>query len=858
MSLALLISIPLLLHAGLDKTPETWLDLTADWRFRPDPEQVGLGEDWHTFSYADEDWAVLEAGKRWEDQGLPAVDGYAWYRRHIEVPASWRGDKAWLVLGGVNDACVVFCNGERINAYGDEKERSVNATPIIAELSRTLRFGQPNLIAIQVYDWGASGGLWRLPCALTTDPAQLPLESLAACYTEYEVRKLTVDIDLTGLGNERPEPVTLRIEVSRQGNTAEGGWATSATQPRATGPHQQLHRLAPDETAASVSFDLPDAEPGAAYRIKAAVEAPGGEPVAGVLTSIDVEWPAPPAWPGAYSSLKVLNNFVTELLSVPVTDAGPAHFTFANPRSGWVFFSMSGAPGPRVVLDDQTEPLVWRPNPNTGALEAMRLLAEGEHRVQVEAGSPSHLDIRTMPEIAYCYYPATPHITPFGPYDRGYVERHVLPHVNTLITTGGVPDEEFELWVREGRQWVSNAGLPGLGSEQAPTTDEVYNVWASNPGVTRPGYAGIIVDEFGWSGADHYRAWSEAVRRLDATPSFSGRMFYAWCGDLFKQQASLNFSRLLTEFGYRFAWEKYLREEPSPERARRHMSRELAHALKQWQEVMPGIERHMVMCLGYLCAPPESLNLNPAVDYHAFLDMQFRLLATEPSFWGLYGIMEYSASYADEESLRWAHRLFRHYCIEGKRTPLFNGPYLLPHLKNPDFADGLTGWGVEPAEEGSIGIKRMEGFSWLQGRYPKTTEGDRFCWMKRSAKGPNRVRQRLESLERGRLYSLKLISADIQQLDKKQTLTLAVDIDDAERLDKYCFQFPYPSCYAHELEPYNRRHPAYFNFHRIVFRPEGRTAELAISDWANSIDPGGPVGQETVFNFVEVQPFLEP
>ena len=68
-----------------------------------------------------------------------------------------------------------------------------------------------------------------------------------------------------------------------------------------------------------------------------------------------------------------------------------------------------------------------------------------------------------------------------------------------------------------------------------------------------------------------------------------------------------------------------------------------------------------------------------------------------PSFQDLYGLQEYLSSYADEELLRWAHQLFRHYCIEGKRTRFSDDPYLLPHLQNPDFANGLDGWQIEPA-----------------------------------------------------------------------------------------------------------------------------------------------------------------
>ena len=849
LTLAMVTTVPLVLHATGSETLNDQIDLTTGWRFRPDPKNLGLDEGWHTSACHDDDWTVLEAGKRWEDQGFRDVDGFAWYRHGVDIPRLWRGKKVWLVLGGVNDACVLFCNGTRINSYGDENERSVHSTPIIAELSRVLRLGESNLIALQVYDWGASGGLWRLPCALTVEPAHLPLESLVSCYQQGENRTLLVDADLTGLGNDRPK-TTLRVGLSRRGSRRL--FAMRAL-PLAHGQYD-----------ASVSFDIPEANAATVYRVEVAAEDARGRPIAGVVASLDVEVPAQQRWPADYESLEVLNNFVTVVLSAPANVTEQSRYEFVNPRKGWLFLSISydlkdaALPAPRTILDDGQQPLVWRPNPETGAFEAMQLLDEGRHQIHVEAGSPAQLDVRTMPEIAFCYYPSTRHIAAFPPYDWAYMERHILPHVNTLITRSAVPEREFEQWLSEGRQWISNASLPGLASAEAPTTEEVFDIWAKNSALTESGFSGMIVDEFLWSGVDHYKAWSNAVRRLHADPKFKGKTFYAWCGDLFRQQPSLEFSRLITELGYRFSWEKYLREEPTPEKAQRLMLREMQRPFVQWRKLMPGIEQHMVMCLGYLSAPPETLNLNPSVNYHVFMDMQFHMLATDPTFWGLYGIMEYMAAYADEESIRWAHKLFRHYCIEGKRTRFTDDPYILPHLENPDFAEELKGWRVEPADKDSIGTKQMTGFSWLQGRYPRTTSGDRFCWMKRSADAPNRIRHTIRSLTPGRVYSLKLISADLQQLDKEQMLALSIEIDGVERLDEYCFQFPYPSCYSHEVEPYDQNHPAYFNFHRMVFRPDQDTADLVISDWANAHEPGGPAGQEIAFNFVELQPFLEP
>jgi len=827
--------------------PDT-LHLLDNWRFRPDPSNVGLNQAWHGEDHSDADWAVVRAGERWEDQGFAEVDGFAWYRRWVEVPASWAGRTVWFAAGALNDAGALYCNGERVNDYGDHEARSMAAKPVIADLTRFLKCGEPNLLALRVFDWGASGGLWKLPCVLTTEAGRLPLDSVLVCYPEAETGRLDVELDLSALGNERPEAKAV-VELERADGTALE--TREASVPRGA-------------FLVALSLPLPQKTTGDdPYRVRARIQGPDGEAVAGIVACREVRMPAQPAWPQEHGALEIRNNFVTELLAVTPVGAGAESYTFSNPREGWVFFAVrfpgsEAARAPTALLDNRTDPFVWRTHPKTGALEAMQYLAEGEHRLHLDNAAKARLDVRTMPEIAFCYYPSARHIESYGPYDWEYMERHVLSDVNAIITRRAVPTEQFDQWLREGRKWIANASLPGLASAEAPSADAVYDAWANNVGVRQPGYAGLMVDEFGWSSAEHYRAWGEAVRRLHAHPGFADRTFYAWCGDLFREYPTPEFARLLMDLGYRFSWEKYLREEPTPEKARRRIVRDVARAIEQWKAAMPGVERHMVMCLGYLSAPPETLNLNPSVDYHVYLDMQFHHLATDPAYWGLYGIMEYMAAYADEESLLYAQKLFRHYCIEGHRTRLNSDPYILPHLQNPDFAEGLRGWDVGPAEPDGIDVKEMKGFSWLEGRYPRTSEGDRFCWMKRSAAGPNRVSQTIQALEPGRLYSVKLISADRQHLDQKQQLAVCLSVADAEPVEGYGFQFVYPSCYSHVVGPYTREHPAYMNFHRVVFRATGTSAALTISDWANPGEPGGPIGQETAFNFVEVQPFHGP
>lgn len=823
---------------------QSTLDLTHHWRFRPDPECVGVGQSWHEPGFDDQDWATLEAGANWEEQGYPNVDGHAWYRKSLDIPVEWKGQKVWLVLGGVNDAFTVYCNGHRAGTFGDLMDHSMTEVPAMVELSSFITYGQSNLLAVDCLDWGGRGGLWRLPCLVTTDTKRLPLDAIVSCLPEYENSKLLVGVNTQGLGVDAcPLVVQLRAFKGQESIPM----------------HEALLTIEKANGQAMVRIGLGTPKGGDRYRI--AVKAhTTAKPSKGLLdTDMDITWPDAPSWDGEYAGLKVRNNFVTELLTVTVDGARHETLAFPNPRDGWVLISAtsSGEDGPVVRLDGEPRPIHWRRHPTTGALEGMRRLSAGRHALEVESSNRCDLVVRTVPELMYCYYPASPHIASFGPYDWPYVSRHVLPHVNTLITSGRPAPSEVEEWLEEGRAWVANAGLPGLSDSDAPTAEEVYETWAGNPGVTESHFSGMIVDEFLNAGQGHYRAWTEAMTKLRHDPAFAGRTFYAWCGDIHRHEPSLEFRRRVKDFGYRFAWEKYLPEAPD-EMAAMHSIAKLERDLEEWKATMPDVAERLVMTLGYLCAPPESQNLDPAVDYQVFMDMQFHRLATEPAFWRLYGVMEYSASYADEESLRWAHQIFRHYCIEGRRDRMTHDPYQLRHIANPDFLSGLDGWQVHAATEDSVASSRMEGFSWLQGRYPKTAIGDQFCRMIRSQERPNRVSQTIRALEPGRLYSVKLIGSTLELMDSRHETTLRVNIAGAETVLQWGFINPYPSNYAHEFGPYNREHPAWFTFQRVVFRAAAKTAELTISDWATDDTPGAPAGETTAFNFVEVQPFRAP
>ena len=166
------------------------------------------------------------------------------------------------------------------------------------------------------------------------------------------------------------------------------------------------------------------------------------------------------------------------------------------------------------------------------------------------------------------------------------------------------------------------------------------------------------------------------------------------------------------------AWKRYLVTQPDLRTAREFLKDELVGHARRYRDLCPGSLGHIAVCFGFFSAPGgHVLNAYPSVNYKAYLDMQFSVVANDPVFRGTYGLMGYHTSVSDEETLRWMCKLFRHYGIEGRAEPATNDPYRSPHLVNGDFVDGTEGWTVKPAEPSSIRTASKPGLSSLQTRY---------------------------------------------------------------------------------------------------------------------------------------------
>jgi len=219
---------------------------------------------------------------------------------------------------------------------------------------------------------------------------------------------------------------------------------------------------------------------------------------------------------------------------------------------------------------------------------------------------------------------------------------------------------------------------------------------------------------------------------------------------------------------------------------------------------------------------------------------------------------------ADEETVRFVGKLYRHYAIEGQTNMFTRDPLFLTHIQNADFEHGTVGWTLHPAEEGTIAVKSFPRYGRIEGRFmglgrPADPEhiGDTFLWMKRSGKGPNTFSQTIRNLQPGRLYSFKMFVCDYNDLvspkpkgikDAQSTATVTIEGAEVDTTRSFT------EVYASNPEP---KIPVCITYHWKIFRAKTTTATLTVSDWQNPDQPTPPFGQEQTFNFLEIEPYHE-
>jgi alpha-glucosidase (family GH31 glycosyl hydrolase) len=150
------------LNMPIPPKPKILIDIKKDWKFAIDPKDIGLSNEWYSTKFDDSKWKTIQAGNKWENQGFPDYDGYAWYRKSVLIPKNINADSLYLIFGGVDDMYDLFVNGKKIAHFGSPGN-GVYSTLTYKQVSSILNRGKENLIVLRVYDWGDGGGIRRLP-----------------------------------------------------------------------------------------------------------------------------------------------------------------------------------------------------------------------------------------------------------------------------------------------------------------------------------------------------------------------------------------------------------------------------------------------------------------------------------------------------------------------------------------------------------------------------------------------------------------------------------------------------------------------------------------------------------------------
>lgn len=138
------------------------IDLSGLWKFKTGDELM-----WATVDFDDKSWKSIAVPCTWEQQGYARHDGYAWYRRTVKIPKNIARSKPILMLGKVNDVDQVYFNGALLGETGrfpeNSKDNPKSAKDSIREFfipSYLIQTSKDNVIAVRVYDFGRSGGIY--------------------------------------------------------------------------------------------------------------------------------------------------------------------------------------------------------------------------------------------------------------------------------------------------------------------------------------------------------------------------------------------------------------------------------------------------------------------------------------------------------------------------------------------------------------------------------------------------------------------------------------------------------------------------------------------------------------------------
>jgi len=143
----------------LPEAKEAYARKLAEWEEKN--LYIDSGNKGEALGYADPktstaDWSKMDLPKQFETAGL-LIDGAVWFRRDVEVPASWAGRDLVLNLPPIDDYDTTYFNGAKVGSIGRETPNSYMVPRKYVVPGALVHAGR-NVIAVRVFDSAGEGG----------------------------------------------------------------------------------------------------------------------------------------------------------------------------------------------------------------------------------------------------------------------------------------------------------------------------------------------------------------------------------------------------------------------------------------------------------------------------------------------------------------------------------------------------------------------------------------------------------------------------------------------------------------------------------------------------------------------------
>ncbi len=134
----------------------------AAWWSASDP---GTAAYWQNPAADDRAWPQMTVPGEWEDRGFPDLDGVVWFRREIQVPASFANRELILSMTAIDDEDTTWIDGIPIGSNDTWNHRREYRIP-----AGVVGPG-PRILAVRVLDRGGKGGFHGNPDQMWLAPA---------------------------------------------------------------------------------------------------------------------------------------------------------------------------------------------------------------------------------------------------------------------------------------------------------------------------------------------------------------------------------------------------------------------------------------------------------------------------------------------------------------------------------------------------------------------------------------------------------------------------------------------------------------------------------------------------------------